>query len=213
MLKGCIVMGKIVSIFIVILMLAVSSCSHQIPVNIDETNGTEISETESSLEVSKETSEISETESSLEVSEETSEISKTEDSMEVSEENFNGIYVLKIEANGNVFYGDFEGNSSAEALKEKLNSGSITLDMHDYGNFEKVGELPFSIVRNDEYITTTSGDVILYQGNQLTIYYDTNSWNFTRVAKIRNADSTLKDKLGEGNILVTLSLEQDKNVL
>ena len=197
MLKGCIVMGKIVSIFIVILMLAVSSCSHQIPVNIDETNGTEISETESSLEVS----------------EETSEISKTEDSMEVSEENFNGIYVLKIEANGNVFYADFEGNSSAEALKEKLNSGSITLDMHDYGNFEKVGELPFSIVRNDEYITTTSGDVILYQGNQLTIYYDTNSWNFTRVAKIRNADSTLKDKLGEGNILVTLSLEQDKNVL
>ena len=197
MLKGCIVMGKIVSIFIVILMLAVSSCSHQIPVNIDETNGTEISETESSLEVS----------------EETSEISKTEDSMEVSEENFNGIYVLKIEANGNVFYGDFEGNSSAEALKEKLNSGSITLDMHDYGNFEKVGELPFSIVRNDEYITTTSGDVILYQGNQLTIYYDTNSWNFTRVAKIRNADSTLKDKLGEGNISVTLSLEQDKNVL
>ena len=197
MLKGCIVMGKIVSIFIVILMLAVSSCSHQIPVNIDETNGTEISETESSFEVSEETSEISE----------------TENSMEVSEENFNGIYVLKIEANGNVFYADFEGNSSAEALKEKLNSGSITLDMHDYGNFEKVGELPFSIVRNDEYITTTSGDVILYQGNQLTIYYDTNSWNFTRVAKIRNADSTLKDKLGEGNILVTLSLEQDKNVL
>ena len=197
MLKGCIVMGKIVSIFIVILMLAVSSCSHQIPVNIDETNGTEISETESSFEVSEETSEISE----------------TENSMEVSKESSDGIYALKIEANGNVFYGDFEGNSSAEALKEKLNSGSITLDMHDYGNFEKVGELPFSIVRNDEYITTTSGDVILYQGNQLTIYYDTNSWNFTRVAKIRNADSTLKDKLGEGNILVTLSLEQDKNVL
>ena len=173
----------------------------------------EISETESSLEVSEETSEISEIESSLEVSEETSEISETESSIEVSEENSNNIYVLKIETNGNVFYADFEDNSSAEALKEKLNSGSITINMHDYGNFEKVGELPFSLVRNDEYITTSSGDVILYQGNQLTIYYDTNSWNFTRVAKIRNADSTLKNKLGEGNIFVTLSLEQDKNVL
>ena len=196
--KGCIIMEKIVSIFMsALLMLAVSSCSHQIPVSINETSNTEISEVESSLEVSEETSEISETESSI----------------EVSEENSNNIYVLKIETNGNVFYADFEDNSSAEALKEKLNSGSITINMHDYGNFEKVGELPFSLVRNDEYITTSSGDVILYQGNQLTIYYDTNSWNFTRVAKIRNADSTLKDKLGEGNIFVTFSLEQDKNVL
>ena len=191
-------MEKVVSIFMsVLLMLGVSSCSHQIPVSINETSRTEISKVESSLEVS----------------EEMSEISGTENSIEVSEENSNGIYVLKIETNGNVFYADFEDNSSAEALREKLNSGSITINMHDYGNFEKVGELPFSLVRNDEYITTSSGDVILYQGNQLTIYYDTNSWNFTRVAKIRNADSTLKDKLGEGNILVTLSLEQDKNVL
>ena len=190
-------MEKVVSIFMsVLLMLGVSSCSHQIPASINETSRTEISKVESSLEVS----------------EEMSEISGTENSIEVSEENSNGIYVLKIETNGNVFYADFEDNSSAEALKEKLNSSSVTLNMHDYGNFEKVGELPFSLVRNDEYITTSSGDVILYQGNQLTIYYDINSWNFTRVAKIRNAESTLKDKLGEGNIFVTLSLEQDKNV-
>ena len=137
-------MGKVVSVFMsVLLMLAISSCSHQIPVSINETSRTEISKVESSLEV--------------------------------SEENSNGIYVLKIETNGNVFYADFEDNSSAEALKEKLNSSSVTLNMHDYGNFEKVGELPFSLVRNDEYITTSLGDVILYQGNQLTIYYDINS--------------------------------------
>ena len=103
-------------------------------------------------------------------------------------------------------------NSSATAFYQLLEKGPVTIKMSDYGNFEKVGELPFSLVRNDEYITTSSGDVILYQGNQLTIYYDINSWNFTRVAKIRNAESTLKDKLGEGNIFVTLSLEQDKNV-
>ena len=207
-------MGKVISIFMsVLLMLAISSCSHQIPASTNKTSDTEISEVESSLEVSEETSEISKTESSIEVLEEISEISETENNIEVSEENSNSIYVLKIETNGNVFYADFEDNSSAEALREKLNSGSITINMHDYGNFEKVGELPFSLVRNDEYITTSSGDVILYQGNQLTIYYDTNSWNFTKVAKIRNADSTLKDKLGKENIFVTLSLEQDKKVL
>ena len=114
--------------------------------------------------------------------------------------------ILQIEANGYTFLADFEDNSSAEALIEQLKGGSITIDMHDYGNFEKVGELPFTLPRNDEQITTEPGDVILYLGNNLTIYYDVNSWNFTRVAKIRGADSTLKDKLGDGNVTVTLSL-------
>ena len=114
--------------------------------------------------------------------------------------------LLQIEANGYTFLADFEDNSSAEALIEQLKGGSITIDMHDYGNFEKVGELPFTLPRNDEQITTEPGDVILYLGNNLTIYYDVNSWNFTRVAKIRGADSTLKDKLGDGNVTVTLSL-------
>ena len=75
-------------------------------------------------------------------------------------------------------------NSSAEALVQKLKEGPVTLLMHDYGSFEKVGELPFSLPRNDEQITTEPGDVILYQGNQITFYYDTNSWSFTRLGKI-----------------------------
>lgn len=114
--------------------------------------------------------------------------------------------LLVIETGGRVFYADFEDNSSAEALKENLRGGSITLSMRDYGGFEKVGDLPFSLVTNDEEITTSAGDVILYQGNQLTIYYDVNTWSFTRVAKIRGADSSLKEQLGEGDINVTLSL-------
>ena len=119
--------------------------------------------------------------------------------------------LLKIEVNGNTFYADFEDNSSAEALKEKLQSGSLTLEMEDYGGFEKVGDLPFSLPTNDENITTSAGDVILYQGNKLTIYYDTNTWSFTKVAKIRDADSSLKSKLGEGSVTVTLSLGAEDN--
>ncbi len=114
--------------------------------------------------------------------------------------------LLVIETGGRVFYADFEDNSSAEALKENLKGGSITLSMRDYGGFEKVGDLPFSLVTNDEEITTSAGDVILYQGSQLTIYYDVNTWRFTRVAKIRGADGSLKEQLGEGDISVTLSL-------
>ena len=119
--------------------------------------------------------------------------------------------LLKIEVNGNTLYADFEDNSSAEALKEKLQAGSLTLEMEDYGGFEKVGDLPFSLPSNDENITTSAGDVILYQGNKLTIYYDTNTWSFTKVAKIRDADSSLKSKLGEGSVTVKLSLGAGDN--
>ena len=117
--------------------------------------------------------------------------------------------LLKIEVNGNTFYADFEDNSSAKALKEKLQAGSLTLEMEDYGGFEKVGDLPFSLPTNDENITTSAGDVILYQGNKLTIYYDTNTWTFTKVAKIRDADSSLKSKLGEGNVKATFTITEN----
>lgn len=117
--------------------------------------------------------------------------------------------ILRIDVNGNTLYADFEDNSSANALKEQLLNGSLTLSMEDYGGFEKVGDLPFSLVTNDEQITTESGDVILYQGNKLTIYYDTNSWNFTKVAKIRNSDSSLKTMLGDGSVNVKFSLEDE----
>ena len=116
---------------------------------------------------------------------------------------------MKIEVNGNTFYADFEDNSSAEALKEKLQTESLTLEMEDYGGFEKVGDLPFSLPSNDENITTSAGDVILYQGNKLSVYYDTNTWSFTKVAKIRDADSSLKSKLGEGTVSATFTLTEE----
>ena len=98
-----------------------------------------------------------------------------------------------------------ENNSSAEAFIELLRKGDLTVNMHDYGNFEKVGSIGTSLPRNDERITTIPGDVILYQGNQITIYYDTNTWNFTRLGKVQNIES-LKSILGDGNVTVRFSL-------
>ena len=81
--------------------------------------------------------------------------------------------------------------------------------MHDYGNFEKVGQLGFSLPRNDTRITTEPGDVILYQGNQITVYYDTNTWSFTRLGKIENASrEELLSAFGDGEVNVTFSLSQ-----
>lgn len=116
--------------------------------------------------------------------------------------------VLVIEANGHKFYASFEDNSSAKALIDKLSPEALTVEMHDYGNFEKVGSLPWELPRNDSSITTKPGDVILYQGNQITVYYDENSWSFTKLAEIGNATKEdLLEVFGSGNVTVSFSLE------
>ena len=111
---------------------------------------------------------------------------------------------------GKSFTATLEENSSAKALKKQLAKGSITVEMNDYGDMEKVGSLGISLPRNDRQTTTEPGDIILYLGNNLVIYYDTNSWNFTRMGKV-NGISTRKEMLdllgGTGKISITLSLE------
>ena len=116
--------------------------------------------------------------------------------------------ILVIKANGRTFYAHFSENSSADALIERLGTGEITVSMHDYGGFEKVGELPWELPRNDLSITTQPGDVILYQGNQITVYYDENTWSFTKLAHIENiTGAELLGVFGEGDVDVTLCVE------
>lgn len=114
-----------------------------------------------------------------------------------------------ITAGERVFTAVFSDNSSAEAFKDLLAEKPLTVDMHDYGSFEKVGEIGDTLPRNDEQITTEPGDVILYLGTSITIYYDTNSWNFTRLGKIQDATKEdLLAALGDGDVTVTFSLKK-----
>jgi hypothetical protein len=98
-------------------------------------------------------------------------------------------------------------NSSVDALLEVLSEGPMTVNMRDYGSMEKVGPLGMSLPRNDKQITTEAGDIILYQGDALVIYYAPNTWNFTRLGKVDDVSAEeLKEILGEGNVTITLSL-------
>lgn len=116
-----------------------------------------------------------------------------------------------ITAGETVFTAAFSDNSSAEAFKNLLAEKPLTVDMHDYGSFKKVGEIGDTLPRNDEQITTEPGDVILYLGTSITIYYDTNSWNFTRLGKIQDATKEdLLAALGDGDVTVTFSLEKSE---
>lgn len=115
---------------------------------------------------------------------------------------------LVIYANNKVFYATPEDNSSAEELVEKLSSEAIEVEMHDYGSFEKVGDLPWDLTTNDEEITTEPGDIILYQGDKITIYYGQNTWDFTRLAKIEGATrEELLEALGDGDVTVSFWVE------
>ncbi len=110
--------------------------------------------------------------------------------------------------NGSVLSVSAEDNSSADAFLDLLKAGDVQVNMHDYGGFEKVGPLPWDLPRNDEQITTVPGDIILYQGSQITVYYDQNSWEFTRLAKIENVTGEeLRRVLGEGGVTVSFWLE------
>ena len=102
-----------------------------------------------------------------------------------------------------------ENNAATKALVEALRKGSITYTASDYGGFEKVGVLGRSLPANDSRITTQSGDVILYSGNQLVLFYGSNSWSYTRIGKMEyDSLDNLKAflKAGRGDIKVTLSL-------
>ena len=98
-------------------------------------------------------------------------------------------------------------NSSAAAFYGLLKKSAVAIKMRDYGSFEKVGPLGTTLPRNDTQITTTAGDIILYQGNQITIYYDTNSWNFTRLGKVDGVtQAELKKILGKGDVAAVFEI-------
>ncbi len=98
-------------------------------------------------------------------------------------------------------------NSATRALVEKLKINPITIDMHDYGGWEKVGGFGFDLPTSNEHFTAQPCEFVLYQGNQLVIFYGSNSWSYTRLGKFVNVtQEELIDILGSGHITVIISL-------
>ena len=95
----------------------------------------------------------------------------------------------------------WEENASVEALK-KLCPATIQMSM--YGGFEQVGSIGQSIVRNDKQTKTSYGDIVLYSGDQIVIFYGSNSWSYTRLGHIDLTQQEMKDLLGGGDVSITL---------
>ena len=124
---------------------------------------------------------------------------------EIKEEN---IEMIKIKVNSNVLEVKLEDNEATKSLVERLKNGDISVNANEYGGFEKVGNLGFSLPKNDKSITTSAGDIVLYQGNQISLFYNSNSWSYTKLGKVQNISSReLKDILGSGNVTLILSID------
>ena len=113
---------------------------------------------------------------------------------------------MLLEVNGYTFEVELENNTSAKALREYVSKEKRTLSLDDYGNFEKVGDLGITLPRNDETITTKEGDLILYLGNKLCLYYNQNTWDFTKLGHIKDTRH-LKVVLGNGSGQVPLLMD------
>lgn len=97
-------------------------------------------------------------------------------------------------------------NDSVTALK-KLAKDGLTIEMHKYGGFEQVGSLGTSIISADARITASLGDIVLYSSNQIVIFYDSNTWAYTKLGHINLSKSELTDLLGNGDVTITITLK------
>ncbi|MCH5267387.1 MAG: hypothetical protein J1E62_03495 [Lachnospiraceae bacterium] len=103
------------------------------------------------------------------------------------------------------FTATLEDNVATRELIEMMKEAPISIDMNDYSGFEKVGPLGRSLTTDNHQTKTSAGDIVLYSGNQIVMFYGSNSWSYTRIGKIDDL-SGWEDALGNGNITAEFSL-------
>ena len=114
---------------------------------------------------------------------------------------------IQLQVNGASFTAALEQNAAAQALAQLLAQGPVTIQMDNYGGFEKVGALGQSLPASDVQTTTGPGDIVLYQGDQIVIFYGSNSWSYTRLGHVTDLTGWA-DALGSGDVSVTFSLAE-----
>ena len=113
---------------------------------------------------------------------------------------------MNVNVNGSDFTATLEQNTAVDSLVEMLRDGPLTLELSDYAGFEKVGPLGTSLPTSNQQTTTQAGDIVLYQGNQIVMFYGSNSWSYTRLGHIDDL-TVWEEALGSGDVTVTFSLE------
>ena len=102
---------------------------------------------------------------------------------------------------------EWENNDSVQALRKLCVNQPLTIQMSMYGGFEQVGAIGKKLPRNDKQTTTNAGDIVLYSGNQMVVFYGSNSWAYTRLGRITDKTaSEMSELLGHADVTIKLSL-------
>lgn len=118
----------------------------------------------------------------------------------------NTVKKMNLQIGNNSFTATLESNTAVDALVDMMREAPVVIQMSDYSGFEKVGSLGTSLPTSNKQTTTQSGDIVLYNGNQIVIFYGSNSWSYTRLGRIDDL-SGWKEALGSGDVTVTFSLK------
>lgn len=117
----------------------------------------------------------------------------------------NTIRTIQVTVGNKIFSAVLEENEAVNAFVQLIETEPIVINMSDYSGFEKVGSLGTDLPTSNKQITTQSGDIVLYNGNQIVAFYGSNSWSYTKLGKINDL-SGWKEALGNGDVTITFSI-------
>ncbi len=115
--------------------------------------------------------------------------------------------MLQMKINGTAVFVEWEDNNAVRELKNMCKEKPITVDTSMYGGFEQVGSISKTLPREDKQITTSAGDIVLYSGNQLVVFFGSNTWAYTKLGHINDKSETeLAELLSSENVQITLEM-------
>ena len=172
-------MRKLISFFLMfILIISLSACSSA------------SQQAETNAQPSEDKRQMEARDSDFENEEETEKISDMKINVQIGDKNFTAT---------------LEENTATQELIEMMKEEPVTINMNDYAGFEKVGPLGRSLTTSNKQTTTSSGDIVLYSGNQIVMFYGSNSWSYTKIGRIDDL-SGWTDALGSGSITAILTI-------
>lgn len=133
----------------------------------------------------------------------------SESDQEMTEENMNETEetAMIMRINDEIIETVWEDNESVRELEQLVSDKPLVIEMNMYGGWEQVGGIGRRIVRNDVQTTAVSGDIMLYSGDQIVLFYGSNSWAYTKLGVMQATDDELRNLLGNGDVTLTLSME------
>lgn len=112
---------------------------------------------------------------------------------------------MKLKIGDKIVDVSWEDNQSIDELKE-LSKDGLIINMHEYGGFEQTGLIGKTISSNDSNIKVYPGDIVLYNSNQISIFYNSSTWSYTKLGHINLTNNELKELLDVDSVIVTFSI-------